>query len=539
MTSPTQLKAEKVEEDPFADIMKKLKSQQKPKSPTSEPVTVVPSVKHPEPSKVEDANSEVAKSNFVSLMDEEPPETFKQFNETNEILPPKSPAKPKNHEPSTFIKAAFSPKPKQSEIEKTLTEQSDESEKVKISEVTVTHDLPEILMEHNVKSPKIEPISFFEFENDVKPDEPLISDKIAETEHKAAEESMIETDEFDKVANDIPEHQQTTKKQELFTKEPEFGAKRLDDSEGKAADFSETCIESELENIKEPEQDFKVAEPSAISEECKFLSETFTSSEPSQQNNVTSLENDSNDLKFHRESIVESVTSNQIISENDLNDKVLVLEDEISDCQTASPESPQSSDIYPQMSNASPQSSDVSVPISKSPTKLSPVFISNFEGSNSSNYDTRDQVSLNSTIPFFDSISSIINNSDTSSPSIKSPSSPGAQAKTTGFRASILKHGLSALEKIGKSTADVVVSTRNKLSEPSAISQFVPSHQQQVITPDFNDEISSFYDILKLYGGYTKLQVIKRCLFVLFNTFYLLGITIKKCSSINFNEISS
>lgn len=135
--------------------------------------------------------------------------------------------------------------------------------------------------------------------------------------------------------------------------------------------------------------------------------------------------------------------------------------------------------------------------------------------------------SSTSTIPFFDSFSSIIGNSDNSSisspstSSIKSPTSP--QTKSTGFRASILKHGLSALEKIGKSTADVVVSTRNKLAEPS-MNQYAPG--QQPITPDYSDEISTFYDILKLYGGYAKLQVPHSILIL---HFYLL-IVFRNCS---------
>ena len=99
-----------------------------------------------------------------------------------------------------------------------------------------------------------------------------------------------------------------------------------------------------------------------------------------------------------------------------------------------------------------------------------------------------------SSIPFFDNLSTTSSNSDSSANFLSPP--------RTGFRASLLKHGLSALEKIGKSTADVVVSTRNKLTTEA------PSVTQgPIITPDYNDETSTFYEILKLYGGYSKLQV--------------------------------
>ena len=119
------------------------------------------------------------------------------------------------------------------------------------------------------------------------------------------------------------------------------------------------------------------------------------------------------------------------------------------------------------------------------------------------------------TVSFFDYLS--VNSSETSIPhstfeaTVPDSSSletniPNSSASPRGFRASILKHGLSALEKIGKSTADVVVNTRNKLSE-STTTNIMPVECSQLITPDFNDEKSSFYDILKLYGGYTKLQV--------------------------------
>ena len=102
-------------------------------------------------------------------------------------------------------------------------------------------------------------------------------------------------------------------------------------------------------------------------------------------------------------------------------------------------------------------------------------------------------------IPFFDSFSSI-----------NSVSPVSAASPRTGFRASILKHGLSALEKIGKSTADVVVSTRNKLANDQLVPMMTPSinSNAQVITPDYSNESASFYEILKLYGGYSKLQVL-------------------------------
>ena len=93
-------------------------------------------------------------------------------------------------------------------------------------------------------------------------------------------------------------------------------------------------------------------------------------------------------------------------------------------------------------------------------------------------------------------------------------SSPNSNSipRTGGFRASIFKHGLSALERIGKSTADVVVSTRNKLNDTSTLIQSSSPYANQkqtanVITPNFNDRNSTFYDIFKLYGGYSKLQV--------------------------------
>lgn len=112
-----------------------------------------------------------------------------------------------------------------------------------------------------------------------------------------------------------------------------------------------------------------------------------------------------------------------------------------------------------------------------------------------------------SSIPFLDSFPSV-SSSNSDSSSVSSPNSFSLSPRSSGgFRASILKHGLSALEKIGKSTADVVVSTRNKLTEPTNISNPVLS-SSQVVTPDYSDESSSFYDILKLYGGYAKLQVL-------------------------------
>lgn len=108
-------------------------------------------------------------------------------------------------------------------------------------------------------------------------------------------------------------------------------------------------------------------------------------------------------------------------------------------------------------------------------------------------------------IPIYDSIKSF--SSPTNLESSPSSSVDSSVSSRQGFRASILKHGLSALEKIGKSTADVVVSTRNKLAEPQILSSL---NHSQPVTPDFNDSTSSFYDIFQLYGGYAKLQVFRK-----------------------------
>lgn len=146
-------------------------------------------------------------------------------------------------------------------------------------------------------------------------------------------------------------------------------------------------------------------------------------------------------------------------------------------------------------------------------------FIDNSQ-STSSIIETDKTGSLNnssaSSISFLDSYAPVSSsNSDTTSNN-SNPNSFSVSPRTTGFRASILKHGLSALEKIGKSTADVVVNTRNKLAEPSNSINTTHSHyqsqsqsqsQSQMITPDYSDEKSTFYDILKLYGGYAKMQV--------------------------------
>lgn len=140
--------------------------------------------------------------------------------------------------------------------------------------------------------------------------------------------------------------------------------------------------------------------------------------------------------------------------------------------------------------------------------KLGSPVIPESTSSNSPNRST-ETFSNNSTtsVPFFDSFNNSSNSSlpRSLSPSSTSKGSATTSTSTTGFRASILKHGLSALEKIGKSTADVVVSTRNKLSEP--VNEQNNQSTLNPITPDFNDENSSFYDILKLYGGHSKLQV--------------------------------
>ena len=89
--------------------------------------------------------------------------------------------------------------------------------------------------------------------------------------------------------------------------------------------------------------------------------------------------------------------------------------------------------------------------------------------------------------------------------SIASPvQSPIMQSST------IFKHGLSALEKIGKTTAEVVVGTRNRLLEQpqAAQSSFNPSLAQPV-TPDFTDTSQSFIQICQLYGGIGKFQEIQ------------------------------
>lgn len=359
----------KEEEDPFADIMKKLKTQQPPKQSVDEPV----------PSK---------KVDFVNLMDEEPPETFKQFNDQF-VIPSKSPIKAKQPEPSSFIKAAFSPKSKEEPLKG--------SEKEHETNLSFNHDINS--------------------SESLKQNFNIMAEQIIQN---------IEVEENEKVSNETIETKET---------------------------INSNVRDTETLTLKKEPEFFEKSKGSVVHE----------------------LED--------KDNIVSNI-NNQTFDKTE--------------SQECSPES-QSSSEQPYLDS----------PI------VHPVI--NFDGSISSGpiqVQEIEQVSSTSTIPFFDSLSSIISNSsdssNISSPTdsyIKSPTSP--QPKTTGFRASILKHGLSALEKIGKSTADVVVSTRNKLAEPS-ITQFTSSQQQQQqqpITPDFTDENSSFYDILKLYGGYAKLQV--------------------------------
>jgi hypothetical protein len=97
---------------------------------------------------------------------------------------------------------------------------------------------------------------------------------------------------------------------------------------------------------------------------------------------------------------------------------------------------------------------------------------------------------------------------------IKSPitSPDSVSSHGSGFRASILKHGLTALEKIGRTTADVVTTTRNKIIEASPVEhELLASRPLDTIVPDFNDSKSSFYEVFQLYGGHSKLTVIGYC----------------------------
>ena len=407
MASPKESEI-KEEDDPFADIMKKLKSQQAPKSPVNELVIKSPPAK---------------KSEFFNLMDEEPPETFKQFNEPSEVIH-KSSIKTKQPEPSSFIKAAFSSKPKES---------------VKVFEKDT-----ELLNEESRGEEKVTNIG----------DEPIKFNHDSEDK-----DTVLPKQDYN--VNIVKEFEKIT-----------------EDAEPKDIKEKEFLI---LKDTK----DYKV--------EYEEVKEDFV---------CESIVNDHSELKFSDKVNVEPVpvfNNDDIGVEPVFNNNDIVKEelDSIESTPRFMSQMP-STPIYHQSAFAFPTTFEERTVYESKP-------IINFDGSVSSGpTHSIEQVSSTSTIPFFDSLSSIIsNNSDSSS--VSSPTS-STSPKTTGFRASIIKHGLSALEKIGKSTADVVVSTRNKLSEPS-MSQFTSSHSQQTITPDFNDENSSFYDILKLYGGYSKLQV--------------------------------
>jgi hypothetical protein len=93
---------------------------------------------------------------------------------------------------------------------------------------------------------------------------------------------------------------------------------------------------------------------------------------------------------------------------------------------------------------------------------------------------------------------------------LKSNNAPSLSANQPTLKPSnLFRHGLSALERIGKTTADVVVGTRNKIIEQSAMAdglqQLQPSPSNPVV-PDFTDASQSFTQVLQLYGGLAKLQ---------------------------------
>ncbi len=108
-----------------------------------------------------------------------------------------------------------------------------------------------------------------------------------------------------------------------------------------------------------------------------------------------------------------------------------------------------------------------------------------------------------------DSFSEIARTASSRSPTkspITSPESTSSQG--SGFRASIMKHGLTALEKIGKTTADVVTSTRNKIIDTNQTDQtFLTARTLPVFEPDFFDSKSSFYEVFQQYAGHAKLTV--------------------------------
>ena len=115
---------------------------------------------------------------------------------------------------------------------------------------------------------------------------------------------------------------------------------------------------------------------------------------------------------------------------------------------------------------------------------------------------------------------SSVPNSITRSPAkspITSPDSVSSQGSR--FRTSILKHGLTALEKIGRTTADVVVNTRNKIIEstPGELDAF-SSKPLNPVEPDYKDSKSTFYEVFQNYGGHSKLSVVG-AVYVLFFTF--------------------
>lgn len=398
MTSPTSPKEqEQPEEDPFADIMNKLKSQQKPKPPAE----------------------------YSNLMDEEPPETFKQLNEPSEVHRKPSPLKTKPSEPSSFIKAAFSPKPK-----------DEKEEKEKFIEPL---EPSEIATEIVVKSEAVSEI----------------------TTHFAELEEELKDIEYEEILK-IEEPEVIVKEETNFITQ-------------------DSIVEDQKLSVMETETEVITQEPTNQNVFLDLQDTEIITNEPADEKVSVELQDS------------EIIAQEPIVEDQMVEDRLVpvVIQEYFS-----TPVEPLEF-----------LKTQVEEKNHKSPK--SPIFPSfeSYENSQSIGFLQQPEVisSSTSTIPFFDSLSSIMGTSDNSSTSsIKSPSSP--QTKSTGFRASILKHGLSALEKIGKSTADVVVSTRNKLAEP-AMTQFIPS--QQPITPDYSDEISTFYDILKLYGGYAKLQVIQ------------------------------
>lgn len=115
-----------------------------------------------------------------------------------------------------------------------------------------------------------------------------------------------------------------------------------------------------------------------------------------------------------------------------------------------------------------------------------------------------------------------------SSPSLLPTISPSpVSSNSSGLRASLLKHGLTALEKIGKTTADVVANTRNKIVETGAVELDVLFSQPlSPVNPDYNDFKSSFYETFQLYGGQAKITV---SYYYILLSLTLLGIAITVC----------